>query len=288
MVGEKGVLGRCFLPGVAESGEYPKLFTMTPPIQMQSRQFDIVGDVHGCLEELLELMAALGYLVEQQSGGFWVAPPEGRTLAFLGDLVNRGPSTPGVLRLVMGMVRAGQALCVPGNQDVKLSNAFKGHTVEETVGLTRSLEQMADEPLEFQAESMEFLDSLPSHFNLDDGRLVIAHAGLPERLHGSESAKARAFATGGQTTCERDTLGLLVRSNWAANYRGKALVVYGHTPLVEPLWLNNTVNIDTGCVYGGRLTALRYPERETVSVGARQVYSASRRGFRLERFRFKY
>lgn len=56
-----------------------------------------------------------------------------------------------------------------------------------------------------------------------------------------------------------------VRYNWAADYRGKALVVYGHTPVPEALWLNNTVNIDTGCVFGGHLTALRYPEREAVS-----------------------
>jgi len=239
----------------------------------------MVGDVHGCLEELLELMDALGYRVKLRAGSFAVTPPAGRKLAFLGDLVSRGPSTPGVLRLVMGMVRAGQALSVPGNQDVKLSKALKGHAMEETAGLARALQQLAGERPNFRTEIEEFLDSLPGHCSLDDGRLVIAHAGLPERLHGSKSAKARTFALSGQTTGERDEFDLLVRYNWAADYRGKALVVYGHTPVVVPLWLNNTVNIDTGCVYGGCLTALRYPERESVSVPAKLVYSASRRGF---------
>jgi protein phosphatase len=63
-----------------------------------------------------------------------------------------------------------------------------------------------------------------------------------------------------------------VRYPWAEDYRGHAQVVYGHTPVPEPVWLNRTICIDTGCVFGGRLTALRYPERELVSVAARKVY----------------
>ena len=88
---------------------------------------------------------------------------------------------------------------------------------------------------------------------------------------------------GCETTGETDEFGLPVRYNWAADYRGKALVVYGHTPVPEPLFLNNTVNIDTGCVFGGQLTALRYPERETVSVKARQTYYEPARPFLPEK-----
>ena len=243
--------------------------------------FDIIGDVHGCLDELLELMAALGYRVERRAGKFVVTPPEGRRLAFAGDLVNRGPATPDVLRLVMNMVRSGLAYCVPGNQDVKLARALRSRNARGKVvgGVLLSLEQFGDEPAEFRAESARFLDGLASHYVLDDGNLVVAHAGLKERLHGSGSAKARKFALSGQNTGKIDKFGLPVRYNWAADYRGSALVVYGHTPVAEPLWINNTVNIDTGCVYGGRLTALRYPERETVSVPAKAVYSASRKRF---------
>ncbi|MFZ0746358.1 MAG: AAA family ATPase, partial [Terracidiphilus sp.] len=71
--------------------------------------FDIVGDVHGCLDELLELMATLGYEVDRQEAAFSVVPPDGRKLVFVGDLVDRGPATPDVLRLAMTMVDAGQA-----------------------------------------------------------------------------------------------------------------------------------------------------------------------------------
>jgi protein phosphatase len=242
--------------------------------------FDVIGDVHGCLHELLELMAALGYEVNWKSGDFAVTPPKHRKLAFAGDLANRGPATPDVLRLVMKMVRAGQAYCVPGNQDVKLARALRSRTRGRVVpGVMRSLEQFAGEPAEFRAEVAKFLDGLASHYVLDDGNLVIAHAGLQERMHGSGSAKARKFALSGQNNGKLDKFGLPVRVNWAASYRGDALVVYGHTPVIEPVWLNNTVNIDTGCVYGGHLTALRYPERETVSVPAKAIYSESRRRF---------
>jgi protein phosphatase len=241
--------------------------------------FDIVGDVHGCLNELLDLMAALGYRVERQRKGFAVSPPHGRKLAFVGDLVNRGPATPAVLRLVMSMVHAGNALSVPGNQDMKLVAMLKGSLAQPTPGLARSLEQFAAEPAEFPAAVIAFFEALPNHCVLDARNLVIAHAGLPQSMQGSHSARARAFALSGETTGETDEFGLAVRCNWAADYRGKALVVFGHTPVPQPLWLNNTVNIDTGCVYGGQLTALRYPERETVSVRARAVYSASRRRF---------
>lgn len=241
--------------------------------------FDIVGDVHGCLDELLALTSALGYRVEQHTGDFAVTPPLGRRLIFVGDLVNRGPATPAVLRLVMSIMQAGQGLCVPGNQDLKLTAALKGSDVQPTFGLARSLEQFAAEPAEFRAAAIEFLDALPSHCILDNGKLVIAHAGLPEHMQGSDSARSRAFAVCGETTGETDEFGLAVRCNWAADYRGKALVVFGHTPVAKPLWLHNTVNIDTGCVYGGHLSALRYPELETVSVPARAIYCGSRRRF---------
>ena len=241
--------------------------------------FDIVGDVHGCLDELLELMAMLGYVVGRSDSGFSVNPPDGRKMVFVGDLVDRGPATPEVLRLVMGMVRDGQALCVPGNHDIKLVRALKGRNVQLAHGLAESMEQLRAQPEEFRAEAEKFLDGLVSHYVLDDGKLVVAHAGLKESMQGRGSAKVRDFALYGETTGETDEFGLPVRYNWSGDYRGKALVVYGHTPVPEPLWLNNTVNIDTGCVFGGKLTALRYPEREIVSAPARAVYYQSRKPF---------
>jgi protein phosphatase len=240
--------------------------------------FDIIGDVHGCLDELVDLLTQLGYSVETQSGdrsglGYNVTPPDGRKAIFLGDLVDRGPNIPQVLRLVMGMTDAGTALCVPGNHDVKLMRKLRGRDVQITHGLADSLEQLDQESPAFRSQVSEFLDELVSHYILDDGKLVVAHAGMKEEMQGRGSGKVREFALYGETTGETDEFGLPVRYNWAAEYRGKAMVVYGHTPVPQPDWLNRTINIDTGCVFGGSLTALRYPEKELVSIPARTTYA---------------
>ncbi len=173
----------------------------------------------------------------------------------------------------MGMVAAGDALCVIGNHDDKLLRKLKGRDVKISQGLAESLTQLGAEPETFQERVGTFLDGLPSHYVLDDGKLVVAHAGLKEELQGRDSARVRAFALYGDTTGATDDAGLPVRLNWAADYRGPAMVVYGHTPVAQPEWLHNTINIDTGCVFGGRLTALRYPEKELVSVPALGLYA---------------
>ncbi len=234
--------------------------------------FDIIGDVHGCLDELTALLARLGYEIGGSGDALSAKPPAGRRAIFLGDLVDRGPAVPGVLRLVMGMVQAGAALCVPGNHDIKLMRKLRGKDVKVSHGLAESLAQLEREPAEFRKKVAEFLDDLVSHYVLDDGKLVVAHAGMKEPMQGRGSGKVRDFALYGETTGETDEYGLPVRHNWAAEYRGQAMVVYGHTPVPEPEWVNNTLCIDSGCVFGGKLTALRYPEREIVSVPAAKVY----------------
>ncbi|HYW24615.1 MAG TPA: polynucleotide kinase-phosphatase [Terriglobales bacterium] len=231
--------------------------------------FDIIGDVHGCREELVELLGLLGYGV--QRGADHVEHPDGRRVIFVGDLVDRGPDTPGVLRLVMRMVEDGVALAVAGNHDARLVRALKGRNVKLSHGLERTLQQLEADP-GLREPARAFLDGLISHYVLDGGRLVVAHAGLPADLQGRSSGRVREFAMYGDTTGETDELGLPVRLDWAAEYRGRSMVVYGHVAVPEARWLNNTVNIDTGCVFGGRLTALRYPEREVVSVPARATY----------------
>jgi len=231
--------------------------------------FDIIGDVHGCFDELIALLKKLGYRVDRDDA----VPPPGRKAVFLGDLVDRGPDSPSVLRLVMRMVAAGTALCVPGNHDMKYLRKLKGHDVQLTHGLAATVEQMALQHPEFLQETQSFLNGLISHYVLDDGKLVVAHAGMIESYQGRASGRVRSFAFYGETTGESDEFGLPIRYNWAADYRGRAMVVYGHTPVPEPEWLNRTINIDTGCVFGGRLTALRYPEKELVSVDAALTYA---------------
>jgi len=240
--------------------------------------FDIVGDVHGCYEELTALLCKLGYRIDAGSE-LTAVPPDGRKAVFVGDLVDRGPKTPEVLRLVMNMVQAGTAFCVPGNHDMKLVKRLKGRDVQLTHGLADSIEQLDRESPEFKQQVLKFLDDLVSHYVFDDGKLVVAHAGMKEEMQGRGSGKVRDFALYGETTGETDEYGLPVRYNWAAEYRGKAMVVYGHTPVSEPEWLNRTINIDTGCVFGGKLTALRYPERELVSVPALRTYYESAKPF---------
>ncbi|MEZ5399343.1 MAG: polynucleotide kinase-phosphatase [Bryobacteraceae bacterium] len=232
--------------------------------------FDIIGDVHGCYDELCELLTKLGYTVDREAHS--AAPPEGRKAVFVGDLVDRGPGVASVLKLGMNMVEADAALCVPGNHDSKLVRKLKGRDVQVTHGLAESLAQIEGEPPEFRDSVARFLDGLVSHYVFDGGNLVVAHAGMKEEMQGRGSGKVRDFALYGETTGETDEYGLPVRHNWAADYRGRAIVVYGHTPIREPEWLNRTINIDTGCVFGGSLTALRYPERELVSVPARHTY----------------
>ncbi|MEY9939758.1 polynucleotide kinase-phosphatase [Streptacidiphilus sp. MAP5-3] len=236
--------------------------------------FDIVGDIHGCRSELVTLLGRLGYEVLRDAEGRAVdaVHPQGRTAVFVGDLVDRGPDTPGVLRLVMGMVAAGHALCVPGNHENKLGRALSGRKVTVSHGLQESLDQLAAEPPEFVQRVRDFIGDLISHYLLDDGRLVVCHAGLPEKYHGRTSGRVRSHALYGDTTGETDEYGLPVRYPWAEEYRGRALVVYGHTPTPVANFLNNTICLDTGCVFGGTMTALRYPERELVEVPAEQVW----------------
>ncbi|MGW4880343.1 polynucleotide kinase-phosphatase [Streptomyces sp. NPDC004262] len=236
--------------------------------------FDIVGDIHGCSTELEALLAKLGY-----ADG---VHPEGRTAVFVGDLVDRGPDSPGVLRRVMSMVRSGNALCVPGNHENKYGRHLKGRKVQHTHGLAETIEQMAGESEEFTRQVREFIDGLVSHYVLDGGRLVVCHAGLPEKYHGRTSGRVRSHALYGDTTGETDEFGLPVRYPWAEDYRGRAAVVYGHTPVPEATWLNNTICLDTGAVFGGKLTALRWPERELVDVPAERVWYEPARPLRTE------
>ncbi len=279
---------------VLESPEQVETVTIERvPLYNDKRQehgpFDIIGDVHGCCDELETLLGQLGYSEtglpgdEPVWGARAFAHPEGRKAVFLGDLVDRGPRIVDTLRLVRNMVAVGSALCVPGNHDMKLLRKLRGKNVQLTHGLAESVAEIEKLPdsvrAPFGKDLAEFLDSLVSHYVLDDGKLVVAHAGMKQEMQGRGSGQVRQFALYGETTGETDEFGLPVRYNWAAEYRGPALVVYGHTPVPEPEWLNRTVNIDTGCVFGGRLTALRYPEKEFVCVPAARTYCEPARPF---------
>ncbi len=238
--------------------------------------FDIIGDVHGCASELEVLLARLGYQLEyigfEGSRDYRVSRKSGRRAIFAGDFVDRGPRIPDVLRLVMAMAAAGEALCVLGNHDDKFLRWLKGHNVTVNHGLEISVNQIASTSASFRTQAQDFLESLEAYLWLDGGNLVVTHAGINEPMIGRSSPAVREFCLYGDTTGEKDESGLPVRRNWAAAYEGPATIVYGHTPVLEPQWFRNTICIDTGCVFGGALTALRWPERDLVSVPSRQVY----------------
>ena len=241
--------------------------------------FDIVGDPHGCLDELLELLASLGYAVSARRAGdgqrrFFVSHPGGRRIAFVGDLSDRGPDSVGCLALAMDALESGAAVWTLGNHDWKLMTWLDGGKVTDRHGFTATKEQMSGEPEAFRSRLSAVLASLPSHLLLDGGALVVAHAGCREEMQGRDSPALTSFCMFGAATGEMDARGLPVRGDWAKDYSGRAVVVHGHTPLAAPAWSprGNVICVDTGCAFGGSLTALRWPERELVSVPARNRY----------------
>lgn len=249
--------------------------------------FDIIGDLHGCCDELHNLLLRLGYNraeheVDTITGKVrpWVHP-EGRTAVFLGDYVDRGPRILDTLSLVQAMVLAGSALAVQGNHEMRIVKHFRAPRQEPSLNLELTLQELAalgEDYLKTVIKALvEFCDSLPHHLVLDGGKLVAAHAGLREEFHGRDSSFVRNMALFGEPTPPYDEDGPPDRRDWVSEYRGSALVAYGHTPVARSAVVNQTVNLDTGCVFGGRLTCLRYPEMEFVEVDALKAYSHSRR-----------
>ena len=243
----------------------------------ESGPFDIIGDIHGCYDELCALLEKLGYFVDKANCA--AAAPNGRKAVFLGDLCDRGPDNIEVLRLVMGMVQSGSAYCVAGNHDAKLLRKLRGSDVLLTHGLEATVGQLNGQSGEFAEEVKTFLEGLVSHYVFDMGRLVVSHAGLKEKYQGRAGGRVRDFCLYGDTTGETDEYGLPVRLPWANEYRGKAAVVYGHTPIRDVEMINNTFCIDTGCVFGGKLTAWRYPEKQIAQIDAKREYCAPAKPF---------
>ena len=248
--------------------------------------FDIIGDVHGCADELELLLARLGYGVEFTGQGrdrrAQTTAPRGRRAVFVGDLTDRGPRSPDVLRIVMGLVATGQAFAVPGNHDVKIWRWLSGRNVSLTHGLNISAEQFEAETSDFRQAVKTFLASLPTYLWLDRGALAVAHAGIRSDMLGRLDGHIGHFCIYGDTDGKKDASGLSIRYNWAANdAAAQTFVVYGHVPVTEPVFVHASACIDTGCCFGGKLTALRWPEREIVSVPAQRAYYASMREFGL-------
>lgn len=237
---------------------------------------DIIGDVHGCFHELSELTSLLGY--DWQSG--IPIHPRKRKLAFVGDLTDRGPKSLKVIETVYELIQNDLAYYVPGNHCNKLYRYFLGnkvqvkHGLETTVAEYKALDKKKQQKV--RRSFMQLYENAPLYHILDQNNLIIAHAGISEELIGKQNSRVKTFVFYGDITGEKHDDGSPVRKDWALDYHGKPLIVYGHTPVKEVRKVGNTYNIDTGAVFGGNLSALRYPELDTVSVPSTMPYVAEK------------
>jgi protein phosphatase len=235
--------------------------------RIDGSKIDVIGDIHGCYDELTQLLVGLGYEAGYDSCRVTKAPA-GRRLVFVGDFTDRGPEPVKVLRLVMDAVNSGIAYSVRGNHDEKLmQKLIKNTPAKEEVMST--IEAVKSEGSDFVRKVTDFIDSLP-YVIICDGSILIAHAGVKEEFQDFDTrdrkklGKIKSLAIYGDITGRQLEDGRPERLDWAACYHGKMTVIYGHTIVDEVEWRNNTVNIDTGCFRTGILTAVRMPEKEIV------------------------
>lgn len=242
---------------------------------------DIVGDVHACYGEFLELLQRLGY--ERCHDGTY-RHPAGRKLLSLGDITSRGPDSIRMLQFFVRHVAAGLAEMVDSNHGWKIARWLDGRPVmlghgDEKVAVefqkfeqengTRRANQLKD-------QSRRLLFTSPSHMMIhyrDQLAAVAVHAGIRDDYIGKETPSIQSFCRYGDVAGTAAD-GRPIRRDWAAERnRTEPLIVWGHDPRPQPERKNGTLNIDQGCVFGGLLTAYRFPEDEIVSVPARENYS---------------
>ena len=233
----------------------------------ESGPFDIIGDVHGCYEQLEKLVRKLGY-VQDENGTY--SHPDHRKIVFAGDVVDRGENSTGVLRLVMKLHQDGCAHMVVGNHDDRLRRYLEGKPIEVVHGLETTAAEFEQEDDSFKAETVSFLESLPAYLMFDEGRLVVVHAGIKEQYLGKYTKAIRQYCLYGESTGEINEVGLPIRVDWAQDYTGDTVIVYGHTPYTAVMKMNNTYCVDTACIYGYYLSALRYPEIKVERVKMRK------------------
>jgi protein phosphatase len=229
-------------------------------------KIDVIGDIHGCFDEFRKLTEKLGY--DWREG--LPQHPEGRKLAFVGDLTDRGPHSLKTISVVASLQKEKEAYYVPGNHCNKLYRYFLGNKVKILHGLETTAAELSalseKERNEYKTLFINLYEDSPLYQALDDGKLIIAHAGIREDYIGKNNKRVKTFVLYGDITGEMNEDGTPVRRDWAQEYKGDAWIIYGHTPVLKPRMINNTVNIDTGAVFGGKLTAFRYPEMELMSV----------------------
>lgn len=233
--------------------------------------YDIIGDIHSCYTEYIALIEKLGYVYKNRI----FSHPEGRVLVSVGDILDRGPHPLPTFSTIKRMVEAGNMMLVRGNHCDKLLRWARGNAVTLNHGLDKTVSILT--AITSKEDIIKFFEAVPFYRSLDSGKLIITHAAFRDHdiFKDPFSNSLRATSLFGPTTGERDHYGLPVRIDWAKARKvtdKSPLIVYGHQIHREPYTYNNTICIDTGCVFGGKLTALRYPEFIFVQVNALEEY----------------
>ncbi|MGW8957420.1 polynucleotide kinase-phosphatase [Paenibacillus sp. NPDC055715] len=241
---------------------------------------DIIGDIHGCYREMMEVIDQLGY-TEDAEGLY--RHFDGRKLVSVGDVMSRGPESLQAMCFWKKQVDAGLAYMIDSNHGWKIGRYLDGRKVTLSHGderfameLTQYEHKAGKEAAEqLRSELRDFLLAAPSHliFGRDGLRnVVVAHAGIKDHYIGKQSARISDYCRYGDTE-EQDANGKPIRKDWFVEHESGEIVVWGHDPRPQPTIVNQTVNIDQGVVFGGMLTAYRYPEKEFISVPAYENYA---------------
>ncbi|AXF55662.1 bis(5'-nucleosyl)-tetraphosphatase PrpE [Salicibibacter kimchii] len=233
---------------------------------------DFIGDIHGCRKELHALLQKLGY--EKKKGTY--THPEHRKLVFIGDITDRGPDSVNVIEDVSTLVNKETAYYIPGNHCDKLYRYFLGRPVQIRHGLETTVAELHALPeasyQRIRRSFMRLFEEAPLYAAFHHDEIVAAHAGIRRNDIGKTNKAVRSFVLYGDVDQGEQRPGQLPkRRDWVVKETNESpWIVYGHTPVKTPRVFRRTINIDTGCVFGGALTAFRYPEITTVSVPSRQ------------------
>lgn len=237
---------------------------------MSILKVDIIGDVHGCYEELMYLFRKLGYSFENS-----IPKHPLRVPVFIGDLTDRGPNSIEVIRLVYELVIVRkQAKYIPGNHCNKLYRFFLGNPVKQQHGLETTVAEWENlttvKQKELKDKFITLYESAPLYLRLPEVNAVVAHAGIKRDMIGKKGKRVETFVFYGDITGKTLPNGMPERLDWAQEDTGGDWIIYGHTPVREPRVIGKTINIDTGCVFGGKLTAFQLPEENLISVPSYQ------------------